>query len=404
MKKWIIIFTAAIAGSLFAEGLLDPVNELGYGTLKARLQTLSMYRDYEGPGDGYSTTLGLKLDYLSPEVVGLSGGASWIYVEPIHYSGGIDKGKTLLLNGRVNMLNELWAQYRFGVIGLSNTTVRAGRQVVNGEVFRKDEFRQKPRALEAIVLTTKDIPDTVLTIGHVERLSNVWDTDSHAWITWEFDDIEDVLTRGKVADTRGVDWAEAVYIGITNLELAVYDAYAHDIANIIGARAKYTVCSNTALVGYYRHENSVQQEVAGSYAANMYGLSVQQKIGGVSVDAGWLGVKGGNLLFEELGTGINHPLGSSMMIYPGMFLGGADTVYLKAVTKLDKTVLYMLYHYTWHDHAKTAYDGQELDVVIKQPVGENLSVALKVGAGYRDWKGANDTTALDARLFLTYNF
>jgi len=96
-----------------------------------------------------------------------------------------------------------------------------------------------------------------------------------------------------------------------------------------------------------------------------------------------------------------------MMIYSGQFNGGADTLYLKAVTKLEntKTVLYGLYNITFHDHSKTAFNGQELNLVVKQPITDKFSVALKGGVATRDGKkGNSDTTATDARLFVTYKF
>ena len=394
MKKIILMFALAALTCSAADSLLDPINDLGYGTVKLRAQTLSMYRDYEGVvgapnvGNGYSTTLGWKLDYLSPEWEGLSAGLSLIYVDVLHTAGGRygSNGEALLSNGNVNELNELWLKYNLGALGLSNTFVKVGRQVINGEVFRADAFRQKPRAFEAALLTTKDIPDTMITVGHIERISNVWDNDS----AWKFQDLFD-----------GVTWAEAVYTGITNLEIAVYDAYAHDIANIAGGRIKYTLSDTTAINGYYRHETDVGR--GADHSSDMFGASIQQKVGDVMLEPGFLSIGGDNLLFSELGTGINHPLGSSMMIYGSIFNGGADTYYLKATTKIDKTMLYMLYTYTTHD--TVTFEGQELNVVVKQPITDKLTIALKVGAGYRDGNtGTADTTATDARLFMTYNF
>ena len=402
MKKILFILALAALTCSAADSLLDPINDLGYGTVKLRAQTLSMYRDYEGLGNGYSTTLGWKLDYLSPKWAGLRGGLSLLHIDVFHAAGGAfgSDGEGLLFNGRVNELNELWLKYRFGALGLSNTFVKVGRQVINGEVFRKDEFRQKPRAFEAAILTTKDIPNTSLTIGHADRLSNVWDSDSNGdRLNWRYKDIEDVLGVGY--STRGVTWVEAVYIGITNLELAVYDAYAHDIANIAGGRVKYTFGENTAINGYYRHETDVGK--GADHSSDMIGASVQQKVGDVMIEPGFLSIGGDTLKFSELGTGINHPLGSSMMIYGGLFSGGADTYYLKATTKIDKTILYMLYTYTTHD--TVTFEGQELNVVVKQPITDKLTVALKVGAGYRDGNaGTADTFASDTRLFVTYNF
>jgi hypothetical protein len=396
-----ILFILAIAALSYAasDSLLKPINDLGYGTWAVRLQSLSMHRGYEGVGDGHSTTLGAKIDYLSPEIAYLSGGFSYIYVEPIFDGGGRyggdNNGKLLLSNGRVNLFNEAWAKYSFGEIGLTNTCVKAGRQVVNGEVFRADEFRQKPRSLEAVALTTKDIPHTALTVGHAWRLSNWMDNQE----SWKFNDIRETLRAAY--STHGITWAEAVNTSITNLEIAVYDAYAHDIANIAGGRVKYTLTDTTAINGYYRHETAVGK--GADRRSDMIGASVQQKIGGVTLEPGVLSISGNGLLFEETTTGINHPLGSSMMIYSGQFNGGADTYYLKATTKIGKTGLYLLYNYTTHD--TTPFEGQELNVVISQPLSDRLTVALKSGVGYLDYNDGRDNTfATDTRLFVTYNF
>ena len=116
------------------------------------------------------------------------------------------------------------------------------------------------------------------------------------------------------------------------------------------------------------------------------------------------------MAFQELTTGINHALGSSLMIYSQQFNGGTDTLYLKAVTKLEKTqtVLYGLYNFTRHDTGKSNQrHGQELNIVVKQPVPkfDNLAVAFKGGIGYRDGiNGTPDTVGTDARVFVTYTF
>jgi len=398
MKRILLILVAGALSCAASDSLLKPVNDLGYGTWAARMQTLSMYRDYEGntPGNAYSTTMGFRLGYTSPEMAGLSFGCVWDYAEPLDASKDSNHGKILLSNGRINVLTEAWLKYNFGAIGFTNTFVKAGRQVVNGEVFRADEIRQKPRSLEAVTLTTKDIPDTSITIGHATRLSNVWDDESK----WRFKDVEEALVPGVGYSSPGVTWLEGTYTGITNLEVAAYDAYVHDMANIAGSRVKYTICDNTAINGYYRHESDVGR--GADRSSDMAGGSLQQKVGGILLEPGFLTICGDTLLFEEGRTGINHPLGSSLMIYSGIFDGGADNYYLKATTKIGKTSLYALYNYTVHE--VNAYDGQELDVIVKQPITDRLSVAVKLGAGYRDLQGGKEnTTATDARLFVTWD-
>jgi len=396
-KKILFILAAATLSCAASDSLLKPVNDLGYGTWVARVQMLSMYRDFDKsvPENAYSTTVGLRLGYTSPELAGFSFGLVEDYAEPLASSRDSDNGKLLLSNGRINVLNEAWVKYRFAGLGLTNTFAKAGRQVINGEVFRADEFRQKPRSIEAVTLTTKDIPHTVLTAGHAVRMSN-WIDNKESWKFNDFDSRE-VFNPGY--NTRGVSWVEGAYTGITNLEIAAYDAYVYDIANIAGSRVKYTLTDTTAVNGYYRHEEDIGKGAERS--SDMFGASIEQKVGGVTIEPGFLSIHGDNLLFQETTTGINHPLGSSLMIYSGIFNGGADNYYLKVSTKIGKTSLYTLYNYTVQDNV--AYDGQELDFVVKQAITDRFSIAFKGGVGYQDWTDKENRTATDARLFVTYD-
>jgi len=405
MKKALLFVSLAVLYSVAAaESLLKPVNDLGYGTWNARLQTLSMYRDVEGAkvANAYSTTAGLLIGYTSPELAGFSSGLTWIYVEPVDSSRGSDDGKLLLSNGRVNVINEAWLKYRFESLGLTNTFIKAGRQVLNGELFRSDEIRQKPRSVEAVQLTTKDVPGFAATFGHAFRLSNVLDNQDG----WRFNDFDEVLTPASRYDSHGITWGEAVFTGVTNLEIAVYEAYVHDIANVTGGRTRYALTDSTALLGYFQHADSVQSaESVAPFSSDMFSLAFEQKAGGVTFEPGWFSVHGDDMLFHETTTGLNHPLGAPLLIYSGPFNGGSDSAYLKATTKIGKTSLYMLYDYTWQEHSRYAYDGQELNFVVKQPINDNLSVAVKLGAGYQNrTDGKSNTTATDARLFVTYNF
>lgn len=404
VKKIMIISVSATLSCSAADSLLKPVNDAGFGTVSTRVQALSMYRDFEGvnPGNAYSTTLGLRLGYTTTELLGLTYGMVWDYVEPVDSSKDSDNGITLLSNGRVNEMTEAWLKYNFGLINLSNTVVKAGRQVVNDEVFRADEVRHKPRSLEAVTLTTKDIPGTTVTVGHAWRLSNWQDNKTG----WKFNNINAPgITNTADRATRGISWVETVNTSVTNLEVAVYDAYAHDIANIVGGRVKYSILDGTAVQAYCRNENETGN--GAKHNTDMFGVSLLQKVGGVMLEPGFFSVHGDTLVFEETTTGINHPLGSSMMIYSQMFNGGADTCFMKATAKIGKTSLYALYNYTTQSKEnkdKLIYDGQELNVVIKQSITDRFSVAVKVGAGYRDvTNGKDDTTASDARLFVTWD-
>lgn len=386
--------TVAAEGS--SGGILESINSKGYGTFSGRIQLLSMYRDYEGvpAGDyGHSTTLGAMLSYQSPTFSGFDIGAAYNYAGTL-FDGG---NTNLLLNDDIHILNEAWLRYNFETFNLKESNIVIGRQINNGEVFRKDDFRQKARGIEAVQFTTKDISNVSMTFGHAIKMSN--------WIAagdrWEYNDFGDVF--GAEDDTDGVTWGEIVYSGFEGWEISVFDAYAWDVTNLIGTRIQYNICDEASLIAYYRNESDVGE--ADTSNADAWGVSYQQKVENVMLEPGFFSVSGSNLRFQEATTGINHALGSSMMICACQFNEGADTAYLKATTKINNTVLYGLYNFTWQDHDKHAFDGQELNAVVKQIITDELSISFKGGVGLRDGKnGADDQTFTDARLFVTYTF
>ena len=70
MKKTTLILTSAICASFAsAESVLKPLNDKGYGTVSGRIQSLTMYRDFEsaagGAGaNGANSTIGTTCRFL----------------------------------------------------------------------------------------------------------------------------------------------------------------------------------------------------------------------------------------------------------------------------------------------------------------------------------------------------
>lgn len=400
MKKTALILTTAMAASFVsAESAVESFNEKGYGTISGRLQSLSMYRDYDNGNNAHSTTLGIMINYLSPEKEGWTIGLGYngaSVLDSMDYDNppaGLGPGERLVGNGRINVLNEAYLNYNMEAFGLTNTSVTAGRRINNGEIFRADDIRQKSRAISAVQAESKDIKNFRVAGGHAFEMSHVFDTGD----LWKFNDFGDVLGAGY--DTDGLSWAEGSYTGVDNLEIALFDAYAWDVVNMIGTRIEYDITPNTAVLGYFRNETD--QGKAADHSSNALGLSVVQKIGKVKLEGGFLGINGDGLTIDQRTVGFNHALGASLMIYSGQYIGGAETLYLKATTKLENsnTTLYALYNYTMND--KTNVDAQELNLIVKQPFSENFTATVKGGIGYND---ATENLATDIRLFLTYAF
>jgi hypothetical protein len=369
-----------MAASLtYAESVIQPINEKGYGTFSGKVQSLSMYRDgVSGSGvNGAKSTLGATISYDSPEVSGFDVGLEYDYYQEIY-----DNNTSAVLgNPELAILNEAYLRYNFGLVGLTNTTVSIGRKTNNAEVFRADEIRNKSRSIMAIEAGSKDIKNWSLAGGHALEQSS-----------WNSDDFEDLYDYG-------ITWAEAVYTGMDQLELALFDAVVWDSVNMFGGRGRYELNGETAILGYFRREKSIGD---GNSEGDALGLSIEHKLGGITLEGGYFGVYGDGLLLDQRSIGFNHVLGTAMLISGGHWDGGANTYYVTAKTLLEqtKTSLYALASYTDNGRTASLGNGYEINTVIKQPLMENLTVAVKGAIG----EAENTTKATDCRLFLTYTF
>lgn len=386
MRVMALLMIAPILSSLLLAEPLEPQSQASWGELSGRLQSITMHRDYDdiGRSSGSNSSLGLHLHFLSPEWDALQVGLAYdSVIEPFR------KGAEINCSSDIQLLTEAWVDWRAS----EQWRLRLGRQVIDGEVFREDLFRQKSRAIEALRLRFEGEGDWQLEAGHAIRLSN-W---NHGLDRGEFKNFGDVFGSGE--DLDGVSWIEGHYRGCEDWDLALFGAHAHDLAQLLGARCRWQWQQDRALLAFYRHE---EDDGSAGSGAEAFGLAVEQRWAAGSVEVGSFSVRGRKLLFQELTTGLNHPLGSLMLLCESPFDGGADSAYLKAVCKLDKTLLYLLYSYTGHEDLP--YDGHELNLVVRQQLTEQLSVALKFGYGLRQPDSGSDQHLSDSRLFVTWVF
>jgi hypothetical protein len=373
---------------------LKPVNDALPGSLSGHVRYLGMYRDYELSGYGQNSTLGVQLGYTSDRWCGFDLGLGYTFSATLDDGGQV----SLLANDDVHLLNEGWLRYHFEGLGWDKTSLMLGRKITNDSIFRKDDFRQSPRSVESVQLQMAEFEHFKLTLGHALKMSN--------WIAvgdqWDFNGFGDVFGVGY--DTDGLSWGEIVYSGFDGWEITLFDGYAWDVTNLLGTKVQYHFCDEASLIGYYRHESDVgRASRGGTRNADAYGLSYRQRVHGVTLEPGYFAVHGSSLRFNELTTGIDHPLGSLMMICAHPFDRGAQTGFLKATMKLNETSLYLLYNHTWH--SELDYNAQELNVVVTQPVWDSLVAGVKLGVGYSDGKsGRVNETFSDMRFLMTWSF
>ncbi|MEA2012543.1 MAG: hypothetical protein U9O87_05585 [Verrucomicrobiota bacterium] len=419
-----VLAVCVISTAVFAQessSLLKPVNDLNLGTFSGHAQLL--YSDLKidglgstnGEGNANSTTLGLKLDYVSPTFAGLTLSLSYIDTEVLGSGGGaFDTGKAagaFIGNGGFSILNEAYISYNAAALGLEKTTLIVGRKVLDTEVMTPGTVTawQKERSYECAVMISEDIQDTVLILGHLERMSNVWATDD----AWKFGDLsEDLLGLGW--QTRGVEYFQTTYNGIANMEIAVYDAYLHDIMNVAGTRIKYDIDEALSLNVWYKHECSIQEidnltDEGKIINSNLYSASLTYAAENFTIEPGFV-IMGGNTakgtaLVNQTTLGFNHPLAETIL-YTDQWNGGADTYFVKVDTKIGKTSAYLLAAYTNNDSGVDVSDGYEIDLMVSRPIVENLdaSVKLAYARGDSSVPATDDVVTTLAQVYLTYTF
>ncbi|WFB35255.1 hypothetical protein P3T73_13905 [Kiritimatiellota bacterium B12222] len=340
-----------------------------------------MYRDYEGKGSGADSSLGILLHATGELGKGWDAGGTYIYAEDIYTHNQYE----LLGNNGFNLLNEAWIRYGAG----EELMVEAGRFVYNAEVFRRNDSRQKPRAIEGVHLKWKGVD-----VGHAFQMSNYLQKGD----MWEFNDFDEVFHVD--ADSVGVSWVEWHLVKGDELDWVIFDALAWDITNLLGTRMTWSFSDSQALTAYVRIETGVEAD--DDHGSESYGLTLNQKVGSVMFEPGVFVVEGDNLLFKQSTTGIHHTLEQCLLTYTNPFDGGSDSLYLKVSTAVAQTKLSFLGIYT--HQGPEGFDAGEVDFIVKQPLVDDLDLAFKCGFGYRDFEDAANTTATDLRLFFTYHF
>ncbi len=399
VKVNILLMSSLSLIGMTAHGGIPPVdtfNKSDYGTISGRLQNVTMYRDFadDGARTAKGSNVGIVLKYLSPKSEGLDFGLT--------YTGAWefwDEGNSPLLSlGNVNVLNEAWLRYGF----TDKASVTLGRKVHHGQVFTKDDYRQKERSLEGIRFDYAG-DDTSLVLGHAWRLANWKGRDDHREDFQNFKDVFKYQGYEPPEDTDGVTWGEWTYTGLDNLKFIIYDGYAHDVANLFGVRAEYNFSDATKLQGVFRSEAEVGDSTAGD--AQTYDLSISHKFGKSKVIAGYFGVRGSDVVFGEESTGNPTPLG----YYAGQYKEGANSPYFRYITTIGKTFVFLMADLPFHD--VQPFDGQYYGAVIKHPITDKFSATFKGWVGFRDYKdghtnatGTDESTSYDWRLFLTYKF
>ncbi|MEA2099642.1 MAG: OprD family outer membrane porin [Campylobacterota bacterium] len=144
-------------------------------------------------------------------------------------------------NENYSLLGEAYLQYKRG-----NTAFKAGRQKLNTPMAGADDARMLPNLFEAYLLSNSDIKDTTLIAAHVTGFAQgIFGRAYNGGILSATGGYSAVDSRDQVGSfenmgtyaigqkTDGVSIVAAVYTGVENLKIQLWDYYAHDILNAV---------------------------------------------------------------------------------------------------------------------------------------------------------------------------
>lgn len=196
MKKSLVALSVVASTMLMAGGTIAPIEPviedaptveagvesgsfgeaLKKGTFTAALRTFYFDRSFDegktGKANAKALTFGGIIKYESASYYGLKFGLA-------HYSstrlGNVftrEEGKGTSILGRegenLAFLGEAYLQYDIG-----NTMLKVGRQQLATPLMQNHDLRILPSVYEAAILRNKDIPDTMIEIGFVDRYTGL---------------------------------------------------------------------------------------------------------------------------------------------------------------------------------------------------------------------------------------
>jgi len=198
MKKSLVILSVVASSMLMAGGTIAPVEPvvvetapavdtgsfgqaLKDGKFTAKMRTFYFDRTFDedntGNPDAQALTFGGIVKYESAAYYGFKFGLA-------HYSstrlGNIftrEEGKGTSILGRngenLAFLGEAYLQYNIG-----NTMFKVGRQQLSTPLIQNHDLRILPSVYEAAIIRNKDLPDTMVEVGFVDRYTGFTSKDN----------------------------------------------------------------------------------------------------------------------------------------------------------------------------------------------------------------------------------
>ena len=433
----LVVMVALTTVSIASDTLADA---FANGKVSGQIRTFYIDRTYDGvlQNNRNSLATGGSMGFVTAPLEGFSLGAKFYTTNGINIHGSnrtsVDYDPSLY--GRnfdsYSMIGEGYINYKNG-----NTNVKIGRQKLNTPLAGADDARMLPNLFEAVVVSNVDIEDTSLVLAHITKESvgtfgNVYGTPSQLSLqsgyglgyqlggSGRFADMGDIAL-GSGSDTDGVSVASAIYKGIPNLKLQVWDYFAHDILNAVYLQADYgwnclmNFNIKMKASAQYINQSDIGDKLAGEVDSNFMGAKLGAGYQGLSGYIAYSSTDSSSI--AQANGGILTPWGGMPAFTQGMVtrhMFFADTDATKVALsynfkEMGADVKASLYHASFDIGANNSYkNGQDWTAkesgfdIQYNPAGiKNLNLRLR--ANY-PMDFAPDLDWSEYRIIANYNF
>ncbi len=332
MVKKAIFVSMMASVCLMAGGKIVPVSETepDWGEIFGQARTFYVDRTYVRGSTPYENrnawAAGGYIGYKTPDYEGLSAAVA------IYGTYGFEIHADSLENDFVNGLGTTrydpslqgYNGDNYAFIGQAylnyvykNTTFKGGRMRLDTPLAGADDARMLPNLFEAVLVTNKDIENTIIIAGHVFRetvgtFSNVYmphdQTQSgtilalhsgyglgaELGLSGEFVNmgtiaLGDRTQSGFDNSTDGVTVLSAVYTGIEGLKVQAWDYIAWDILNALYLQADYSFKVNEK-IGMFIAGQYIREDDIGNYLERLAGAGIGSNYGAAKIGVKYSGL------------------------------------------------------------------------------------------------------------------
>ena len=310
MKKNIALSAVVLGviGSTSIHAAEDLSSMFSEGKTSGQIREFSVDREYQGSAGNTThrraNAIGGHLKLETADFKGFTFGTAFYttngFLNDTDYTDLSKVDPTLFGPGNENLsfVGEAYLNYSAG-----KTNFRAGRQTLETPMAGGDDARMIRNLFEAYVITNKDIDGVTLTAGHIAgfsqgtfgRVYNAAANQPNALLSvtsgYSYVDsrnqVGQFVNMGTYAvgqKTDGVSVVSAVYTGVENLKVQLWDYYAYDLMNVIYGQADYSwtcLLSDSVkpyVAGQLIKEDNVGKKLAGDVNSMYLGAKIGAKV------------------------------------------------------------------------------------------------------------------------------